>query len=126
MSTMDPVKWFKQVLQELDVLDHRQFYALVEKYKEQFMTEGRPLGKTGIVKHSIYTRNHVPIKQRPRREPLGMKDVIKEELQIMEDQGVIKPKKDGTVRFCIDYRKVNEVTEKVVIPFQGLKIISTH
>ena len=39
-STIDPVKWFKQDVQELDTLDHEQFYALVEKYEEQFMTEG--------------------------------------------------------------------------------------
>ena len=77
MSTMDPVKWFKQDAQEIDTLAQEQFYALVEKYEEQFMTEGRPLGKTSIVKHSIYTGNHVPIKQRPRQESLGMKDVKK-------------------------------------------------
>ena len=88
---MAPVKWFKQDVQESDTLDQEQFYALVEKYKEQFMTEGRPLGKRGIVQHSIYTGNRAPIKQRPRREPHGMKDVIKEELQKMEDQGVIEP-----------------------------------
>ena len=73
------------------MLDHEQFYALVEKYEEQFITEGQPLGKTGIIKHSIFSGIHAPIKQRPKQELLGMKDVIKEELQKMEDQGVIEP-----------------------------------
>ena len=92
------------------------------------------MGKTSIVKHKIYTGEHAPIKQRPRREPLGMRDIIKEELQKMEEQGVIEPsnspwaspvvlvkKKDGTVRFCIDYRKVNEVTEKEIYPLPRIE-----
>ena len=29
----------KQDVQDLDTLDHKQFYALVEKYEEQFMTD---------------------------------------------------------------------------------------
>ena len=52
-STMDPVKWFKQDVEELDTLDQEQFCALVDKYEEQFMTKGWPLGKTGNDKHSI-------------------------------------------------------------------------
>ena len=63
-----------------------------------------------------------------------MKDVIKEELDKMEAQGVIEPsnspwaspvvlvkKKDGTVRFCIDYRKVNEITEKDAYPLPRIE-----
>ena len=110
------------------------FYALIKKYGDQFMMEGRKLGMTNIVKHKIYTGEHVPIKQRPRQEPLGMRNIIKEELQKMEEQGVIEPsnsplaspvvlvkKKDGTMRFCINYRNVNEVMEKDAYPLTRIE-----
>jgi len=108
-STLDPVSMFEKDLEELNPEERETFYALIKKYGDQFMVEGRKLGKTSIVKHKIYTGEHAPIKQRPRREPLGMRDIIKEELQKMEEQGVIEPsnspwaspvvlvkKKDGT------------------------------
>ena len=133
-STLDPVSMFEKDLEELNPEEQETFYALIKKYGDQFMVEGRKLGKTSIVKHKIYTGEHAPIKQRPRREPLGMRDIIKEELQKMEEQGVIEPsnspwaspvvlvkKKDGTVRFCIDYRKVNEVTEKDAYPLPRIE-----
>ena len=119
----------------MDMLDQEQFYALVEKYEEQFMTEGWPLGKTGSVKHSIYTRNQTKTKTRtPGHEGCDKGGTTK-----MEDQGVIEPsnslwaspvvlfkQKERTVRFCIDNCKVNKSPRRMLIPFQGLKMISTH
>ena len=83
-STINPASMFENDLEELSQDEREMFYALIKKYGDQFMMEGLQLGKTSNVKHKIYTREHAPIKQRPRREPLGMRDVIKEELQKME------------------------------------------
>ena len=47
---------------------------------------GNKLGKTNIVKHHIKTNDHPPIKQQPRREPLGMQRIVKEELYKMEEE----------------------------------------
>ena len=130
----DPRTVFKEEVQNIGEEVAEQFFQLVEKYEHQFMREGKALGHTGMVQHQIHTDGHPPIKQRPRREPLGMQDVVKEELIKMEAQGIIEPsnspwaspvvlvkKKDGTIRFCIDYRKLNEVTLKDAYPLPRIE-----
>ena len=112
-------------MQELSSEEKDQFHSLVKRYEDCFMAGRKPLGRTSVVKHHIHTGNSTPIKQRPRREPLGMKNVVKEELDKMTKQGVIEPsssawaspivlvkKKDGSIRFCVDYRKLNSITTK--------------
>ena len=81
------------------------------------------VGKTNKGTHHIDTESALPIAQPLRRIPWTERDVIQEEIKKMEAQGIVTPsyspwssppvlvrKKDGAVRFCINYRKVNEVT----------------
>ncbi len=85
--------------------------------------------RTGLVKHTINTGNQRPIRLQPRRLPITKQEIEKEEVQKMLDRGVIEPcqsswaspvalvtKKDGTTRFCVDYRKLNDVTQKDAYP----------
>lgn len=75
--------------------------------------------------HKIETGNARPIKQQPRRIPLHKKEAAREEVERMLNAGIIEPsssawsspivfvtKKDGSIRYCIDYRKLNEVSRK--------------
>ena len=91
--------------------------------------EGEPLGRTDKVKHSIDSGDAAPFKMPYRRLPLAKKRVVEEQVRIMLEQKVITPssspwsspvqmvtKKDGTIRFCIDYRKMNGVTKKNAYP----------
>ena len=74
-----------------------------------------------IVTHSIYTDQHLPIKQPLRRTPFALRNKLVDD---MLKQGIIEPsasplvspivlvqKKDGEIRFCVDYRKLNQVTK---------------
>ena len=74
--------------------------------------------------HSIDTGEHRPIRQPVRRTPFALRGKIEEMVQEMLQQGVIEPswspwaspivlvkRKDGGVRFCVDYRKLNAVTK---------------
>ena len=101
----------------------------MNKYQDVFTSKGAPLGKTNWVQHRIHTTKHPPIKQRPRRESIGMQGAIQKELQDMLEKGVIElsssawtspvvlvKKKDGTLRFCIDNRALNQVTIKDAYP----------
>lgn len=82
-------------------------------------------GPTDLTEHKICLKTDLSIKQRYRPRNPAMQKIIDDEVREMERAGVIEPsqspwsspiviakKKDGRLRFCIDFRKVNEVSEK--------------
>ena len=98
-----------------------------------FAVNESELGHTTIVKHSIDTDDHPPIKRSPRRIPFVYREKITQLVNDMLKQQVVKPsssawtspvvlvpKKDGNRCFCVDYRKINAVTKKDVYPLPGV------
>ncbi|GBM36473.1 Retrovirus-related Pol polyprotein from transposon 297 [Araneus ventricosus] len=82
-----------------------------------------------MTQHRINTGDHPPIKQYPRRLPLARKEESEHIVKEMVDNGIIEEssgpwaspivlvkKKDGSTRFCVDYRKLNEITIKDSYP----------
>ncbi len=80
--------------------------------------------KTQLVRHDIKTPPGVIVKQWPYHIPEARQQAIEEEIQQMLKLGVIEPsrspwfspivlvpKPDGTLRFCNDFRHLNEVSE---------------
>lgn len=80
-------------------------------------------GKTNLAEHQIRTTIPEPIRSHPYSTPFAMKEAIDSEVENMLNMGVIEPadsaycspniivrKSDGTNRFCVDYRKMNQVT----------------
>lgn len=101
----------------------------LKKNKHVFAEEGKPLGKTDIVQHRINTGGAHPIRQAPRRLPVTKQEEVTKLVSDMKKQGIIEEsqspwsspvvlvtKKDGTIRFCVDYRKLNDVTKKDSYP----------
>eukprot|EP00731_Ephydatia_muelleri_P000272 Em0001g272a len=87
------------------------------------------LGRTAVVQHSIVTGDAPPIKQPSRPIPVARQHEVRKLLDEILQKDVIQPsaspwaspvvlvqKKDGTMRFCIDYRKLNAVTRKDAYP----------
>lgn len=85
---------------------------------------------TGIT-HKIETKDEIPVKQKMRRSPQGFQEQEEKQLNKMLEVGVIRPstsewattpvlvkKKDGSVRWCIDYRALNDKTIKDSFPLQ--------
>uniref|UniRef100_A0A3B3I0W1 Gypsy retrotransposon integrase-like protein 1 n=1 Tax=Oryzias latipes TaxID=8090 RepID=A0A3B3I0W1_ORYLA len=92
---------------------------------EVFSRHDFDFGKTEKVKHKIKLSDPTPFKQRPR--PIHPQDVdsVRNHLQDLLGSGIIREstspfaspivvvrKKDGGVRLCIDYRKLNSQTIK--------------
>ena len=116
------------LLNELHGNEKLKAEKLLEKYASIFANEGNT-GRTGIVKHRINTGDAKPIRQTPRRVPLAKREDANKIIEDMHKNGVIEPsispwsspivlvkKKDGSTRFCVDYRKLNDVTKKDSYP----------
>ena len=103
--------------------------SFLQNSRDNFITHTNDLGHSNIFPHKIDTGDARPIHQAPRRLPMSKKQVAEKEVQRMLDMGIIEPstspwsspivlvnKKTGDVRFCIDFRKVNDVTKKDSFP----------
>ncbi len=87
---------------------------------------GKP-GNCGLAKVNIEVMEDVtPIAQNPYRIPNKVKDGVQEEIKTLLQEGIIKEssapwasplvpivKPKGKIRLCVDFRKVNQVTQSV-------------
>jgi len=102
---------------------------LLIEYKDIFSQHEYDLGYTDLITHHIDTRDHHPVRQPLRRQPPLYQQIIKEQTEQMLAAGVIEPsdsewasnvvlvkKRDGKMRYCIDYRGVNTLTKKDSFP----------
>ena len=102
----------------------QELETLLASYADVFALDSSELGTTDMVTHSIETEDHRPIRQPVRRTPFALRKKVDTLIQEMLEQQVIEPsespwaspivlvqKKDGGVRFCVDYRKLNRITK---------------
>ena len=98
---------------------------LLEEYQQLFALNLRELGKTSLVQHEIQLSDKTPFKERYRRIPPHQYEEVRKHLQEMLDIGaicrstspwaspvVLVCKKDGSLWFCIDLKKLNNQTIK--------------
>ena len=107
-----------------------QVAQLLQEYGQVFSTGDDDTGRTTLVEHSIPVQPGTrPIRQPPHR--LGPEKEAEAERQVeaLVGKGLIEPadgawsspvvlvrKKDSTWRFCVDYRKLNAVTQQDAYP----------
>lgn len=107
---------------------------LVEQMKLDHLTQEeqkkvRSLLLRNLVKHDIATGAAQPIMVPMYRKAPAANDIVEAEVKkmlqmnIIEDSSspwaapvVLVKKPDGSMRFCVDYRKLNAVTQKLAYP----------
>ena len=122
---------FEELKSKLDLTEMEQWeekdresaLQLFQEFQYLFALDDMELGKTDKVKHKIELTDYTPFKERYRRIPPHLYEEVRKHLQDMLDIGAIRKsnspwasavvlvrKKDGSLRFCIDLRKLNERT----------------
>ena len=101
--------------------------GLLKEYHDIFFLEKQDMGHTKAAEHKIVLKDPdtPPFKERFCRIPPPQLDEVREHLKLMLDAGMIRPsnspwfnavvlvrKKDGSLHFCIDFRKLNSLTVK--------------
>ncbi len=130
VSSQAPIDWKSLFpLLELNDSEKRAAYDLFSKYQSVFAFTRDNIGHTDVVEHAIETQDSRPVKSAYRRLPQVYKEEVDKELCWLTEKGIIRPscspwaapivmvrKKDGSVRMCVDYRRLNDVTVKDSYP----------
>jgi transposase InsO family protein len=108
---------------------------VIREYADVFSGEKDPNGECNLPPMRIKTVGE-PIALPAYRTPLAKRRLVDEAIEEMLKAGVIRPssspwaapvtlvpKKDGTTRFCVDYRRLNEVTIKDQFPIPNIQEI---
>ena len=107
-------------------VEEAQEVHLLCEFADVFSKGPGAFGRTDLVEHRIDTGDTAPIHQPPRRLPLSKKEEAERAVQDMRSHSAITEcmvissgackEKDGGIRFCVDYRKLNDVTIKDSYP----------
>ena len=113
---------------DLTIEQQNKLRSLLHEYSDLF-NENISDETTNLGEHSINTRDAIPTKVIYNRNSYKENEVIKSEIENMLKLKIIRPsrsewtapvvlvkKKDGSIRFCVDFRKLNNVTVKEIYP----------
>ena len=101
-----------------------QLLGLLTERHSVFCLEAGERGETDLIEFHIDTGDTRPLRQHPRRMPFAVRAEVAKQLKTMQETRIIQPssspwaspvvlvrKKDGSHRFCVDYRRLNAVTK---------------
>lgn len=125
------IKTDEEVIDELDInksltpSDIALIRRLVRKYIDVMSRGDLDVGCTNLVKHHIDTTDSEPIRLPPYRKAFTEREVLNKLCQKLKKQDIIEDsnspwaspvvlvrKRDGSWRFCVDWRKLNKITKK--------------
>ena len=123
-----------------DQLTKDQFQAVskvIDDYDSLFSKSPSDVGCTHLLEHEIeLEEGAIPFKEPLRRVGADRQKIADDQIKLLSTMGMIRPSKspfasavvlvkktDGTMRFCVDFRRLNDITVKDAFP---LPMISEH
>ena len=107
--------------------------ALLNEYSEVLSYQP---GRTSLVEHFFDTADSKPVRQQAYRLPHAYRNKVRDELDRMLSHNIIEPsssdyaalivlsfKKDGSLRLCMDYRRLNSVSTDDAYPMPRIHMI---
>ena len=114
--------------ENLSPLQQQQLNELFKEFQDVFSQGDNDLGNTPLLQHGIET-NGPPLRHPYRRQNPAVRREEMAQVQQMLSSDVIRPsnspwaspvvmvrKKDGSLRFCVDFRQLNDATVKDAHP----------
>ncbi len=108
----------------LNAAQRQELRDLLEEHHTAFCLEEQERGEMDFGEMRILTGDAEPRKVPASRMPFAVHSEVARQLRCMQESGVIQPscspwaspvvmvrKKDGTHRFCVNYRELNSVTK---------------
>jgi hypothetical protein len=125
-----PAKDFdSRIFSGLSPGQRKKILKVLLEYDDRFAGKGEKLRRCTAAEHCIDTGSAKPIRQAPSAKAWKERVIVEEHCKDLLDAEVIEPsnsplgagvllvrKKDGTWRFCVDYRRLNAVTISDVYP----------
>jgi hypothetical protein len=115
--------------QGLDELKRPLLWKLLDRYQDVFAWNKGELGCCTAGEHSIDTQGFPPCRATPGRLSYWEEAEVKRQIDVLVDLGKMKPsnseyacrvtlpvKKDGSIRFCGDYKPLNLQTRRDSFP----------
>ena len=103
-----------------------EMHGVLREFSEVFSSQP---GHTTVTEHQIDTAKVAPVRLPPYRLPHAYRNTVQEELRQMEKDGIIErstsewaapivlvKKKDGMLRMCVDYRRLNSLSRVDAYP----------
>jgi hypothetical protein len=119
--------------QSLSDASREKLRALLHEYPDVFAQNSKAPAAAHSIHHSIDTGTHAPTRQRPRPMNPAMTKIINDQVSEMLENGIIRPstsawaspvvlvkKRDSSIRFCMDFRKLNAITSRDSFPLPNM------
>lgn len=125
----------KQINPQLEEIQKQKVRDVLAQFLDVFAMKDGDFGRTKLFPHRIETGDAKAINLRQYRLPHAHIEEVNRQTREMLDMGIISPsvspwnapvilvkKKNGTARFCVDYRKLNSVTIKDAYPMPNITV----